>query len=355
MTARTQPWFAATAAGWESARERLPRPLTRDEAITDLRWWHRQVRLQRDDPATGRPLRRMPGRDRLADEWGWRQRDRVHTPAKVRELLQQVHLWHPPAKRQESASDSPDDDTANADNGQESASKVPVPTQHQQSASADEVKRQESGGKRQQSARTVPDTSQESAANVTNGAGYRSIDREVFTTTDPPKSPADHPADQVSHNAVTPAQRRLLQILRRWTAPGANAPHRWTVRWDEVLGWWAQSILTRPEYAGLDLDHQLERWDGYLERAADLHGKAGSRGPRFPKIWKNAIYTWLTNAVRYTARSTGPTDHDQRQPRRRRRPDQPPRRDHDTRRGQQGSPSLFDFAPSDAGAGADHD
>lgn len=358
MKPRTQPWFHATAAGWESARTRLPRPLTRDEAITDLRWWHRQVRLGRDDPDTGRPLRRMPGRDRLVAEWGWDQGDRVHTPAQVRKLLQATHLWHPPPKRQETASDSPDADTSNAGNRQKSARKVPVPDQHQESAGQGEVQRQESAEKRQPSARTPPATQPESAAAADNQAGYRSRDREVFTTTDPPKSPTDHPADQLSQQAVTPAQRRLLQILKRWTDPGANAPHRWVVRWGDVLAWWSQQVLTRPDYAQLDLHDQLERWDNHLERAAGLHGHPGRRrgDPRFPKNWKNAIHTWFSNGVRYAQRgrttSTG-SDHDSRPPRQRRRPDQPPRTQGNGRRGQQGTPGLFDFSPSDAGA--EHD
>lgn len=149
--------------------------------------------------------------------------------------------------------------------------------------------------------------------------------------------------------AVTAGQRQLLLVLRRWTDPGADPPHRWVVDWGDVLAWWAHNVVARPDYATLDLAHQLERWDAYLERAAALHRQGGAGG-RFPKVWKNAVHTWLTNAARYAAQapppppgstpSTGPDHADQR------------RRATTRRRGQPDGdrPGLFDLEPTDAGA-----
>lgn len=330
--------------GWESARSRLPRPLTPDEAITDLRWWERQVRFKRDDPTTGRPMQRMPGRARLVREWGWDLDDRTHTPNHVRKLLGAKHLWMPPGTRApESTSEVPAAASANANNEEDSTSEVPVPAKYQPSASPDTVEGEQSAEKHQQSTSEVPGTPGESANGAENEAPNKAIKLEITTTTSPlpPVLIGGSLVEREEARAVTDAQRRLLQILRRWTDPHSKAPHPWAVDWGGVLEWWAREILTRDEYRGLDYDNQLERWDNSLERAALMHGRP--KAPRFPKNWKNSIHSWLTSGARYARKHTG-QDHDH---------TQSPRRATTRRRGQESGSAggLFDISPFDAGGG----
>lgn len=381
MTTRVAPWFHAGAAGWESARARLPRPLTAEEAVTDLRWWERQVRLGRDDPETGRPLQRMPGRGRLVTEWGWDQPDRVHTPNAVRLLLADVLAWHPPPnggtphcaecaaaarKYQPSTSQVPAGSRYNADNGPESTSGVPAeyqpddgasgaPAECQPSASQDTLQPALSAGQCQPSTSGVPARSRKGAGSPDYSGTENARSREA--TTAPPQPPqGGHPVDRLLESqAVTAGQRQLLLVLRRWTDPGAAPPHRWVVDWSEVLAWWARNVVARPDYAQLDLGYQLERWDAYLERAAALHRQGGGGKARFPKVWKNALHTWLGNAARYAAQAPTPPRRGSAPPSTGQDHADQPRRATTRRRGQPegDSPGLFNLQPTDAGAGHD--
>jgi hypothetical protein len=136
--------------------------------------------------------------------------------------------------------------------------------------------------------------------------------------------------------ASTPTEQQLVHVLRRWS--NSNAIHRWSVDWSDVLAWWARTILTRPEFAALDLTAELSRWDNHLEQVAN---NPTTTGARFPKIWKNAITNWLTNSVSYAARTTGP-DHDHRTS----------RRSTTRRRGQSSKTSKrYNIKPLDAGSG----
>ena len=52
-------WERIDDETWLLIRERLPRPLTKEEAMQDLRFWSYS------------PIRKRPDHQPLAIEWGW--------------------------------------------------------------------------------------------------------------------------------------------------------------------------------------------------------------------------------------------------------------------------------------------
>lgn len=83
-------YFAVDPAWWPAIRERLPRPLSREEACTDLRWWQ-------DRELGG--VEQMPSYRKLAASWGWLEVGKKDCK-KARLLLANEAAWSDPYKLQ---------------------------------------------------------------------------------------------------------------------------------------------------------------------------------------------------------------------------------------------------------------
>lgn len=84
-------YFAVPPEVWPAIRERLPRPLTREEAIVDLRWWQDRELLG---------LEEMPSYRALGASWGWSQSPKQDCK-RARLLVADEVAWSDPYKLEE--------------------------------------------------------------------------------------------------------------------------------------------------------------------------------------------------------------------------------------------------------------
>jgi hypothetical protein len=84
-------YFAVPPEVWPAIRERLPRPLSREEALVDLRWWQ-------DRELAG--LETMPGYRALGHSWGWSAGPKQDCK-RARSLLSEETAWSDPYKLSE--------------------------------------------------------------------------------------------------------------------------------------------------------------------------------------------------------------------------------------------------------------